>query len=74
MNILITGGAGFIGTNFTLYWAKNHPKDFITIIDKLTYASNLEVLNRLSNISNFEFRISDICDENEINFIMNYVL
>ena len=44
MKLLVTGGAGFIGSNFILYWMKNHPEDQIVNFDKLTYAGNLENL------------------------------
>lgn len=44
MKVLVTGGAGFIGTNFILYWLKNHPQDEIINLDKLTYAGNLDNL------------------------------
>ena len=44
MNILVTGGAGFIGANFVYYELKNHPEDRIVCLDKLTYAGNLQTL------------------------------
>jgi dTDP-glucose 4,6-dehydratase len=44
MKILVTGGAGFIGSNFILYWLKNHPEDLIVNLINLTYAGNLENL------------------------------
>jgi dTDP-glucose 4,6-dehydratase len=44
MQILITGGAGFIGSNFIKYWLNKYPKDKITNLDKLTYAGNLQNL------------------------------
>ena len=44
MRILVTGGAGFIGSNFVHYWVKNYPNDEIVVLDKLTYAGNLENL------------------------------
>ena len=39
-NLLITGGAGFIGTNFVRYWRKKYPDDHMIILDSLTYAGN----------------------------------
>ena len=39
-NLLVTGGAGFIGGNFVHYWAKEYPEDAITVLDCLTYAGN----------------------------------
>jgi dTDP-glucose 4,6-dehydratase len=62
MKILVTGGAGFIGSNFILYWSKNHPQDFIVNLDKLTYAGNLENLKSVQNSSNYKFFQGDICD------------
>ena len=44
MKLLVTGGAGFIGTNFIKYWLEKHPVDDIVNFDKLTYAGNLENL------------------------------
>ena len=44
MKFLVTGGAGFIGSNFVRYWLKNHPQDEVVNLDKLTYAGNLENL------------------------------
>ena len=40
MNLLVTGGAGFIGSNFVRYWASEHPEDHIVVLDLLTYAGN----------------------------------
>ena len=45
MKLLVTGGAGFIGSNFIIYWLKNHSEDSIINFDKLTYAGNLETAN-----------------------------
>lgn len=53
MKILITGGAGFIGSNFVNYWHKYHPNDQITVLDKLTYAGNLDNLAAVKNAINF---------------------
>lgn len=62
MKILVTGGAGFIGSNFILYWMKNHPEDFVINFDKLTYAGNLENLKEIENNQNYKFIHGDICD------------
>ena len=62
MKILATGGAGFIGSNFILYWIKNHPDDEIVNLDKLTYAGNLENLRLVKENSNYKFIYGDICD------------
>jgi dTDP-glucose 4,6-dehydratase len=63
MKILITGGAGFIGSNFILYWMKNHPEDFVVNFDKLTYAANLENLKSVEQDPQYSFIKGDICDE-----------
>jgi dTDP-glucose 4,6-dehydratase len=62
MKLLVTGGAGFIGSNFILYWFKNHPQDSIVNLDKLTYAGNLENLKSVQNNQNYQFLQGDICD------------
>ncbi len=48
MKVLVTGGAGFIGSNFVRYWLKNHPHDTVVNFDALTYAGNLESLHDLT--------------------------
>lgn len=60
MKLLITGGAGFIGSNFVHYWHKNHPDDSIAVLDKLTYAGNLGSL--LDVINDINFIEGDITD------------
>ena len=55
MKILVTGGAGFIGSNFIYYELNNHPNDEIICLDALTYASNLKTLNIASKNPNFKF-------------------
>ena len=45
MNIIVTGGAGFIGSNFVFYMLERHPEDRIICVDSLTYAGNLENLS-----------------------------
>jgi dTDP-glucose 4,6-dehydratase len=62
MRILVTGGAGFIGSNFILYWLKNHPQDEIINLDKLTYAGNLENLKAVEKNPRYSFIKADICD------------
>lgn len=62
MRILVTGGAGFIGSNFVHYWIKNHSKDEIVVLDKLTYAGNLENLTDLRDNPQFRFVKGDIND------------
>lgn len=60
-NMLVTGGAGFIGSNFVHYTLKNYPEYKITVLDKLTYAGNLDNLKSIEGLINF---ISgDICDK-----------
>jgi len=62
MKILVTGGAGFIGSNFVHYWFSNHPEDEVVVLDKLTYAGNLENLKGLRDNPKFSFVKGDICD------------
>ncbi len=62
MKLLVTGGAGFIGSNFIHYWLKNHPDDEITNLDKLTYAGNLENLASVQANPHYHFVKGDICD------------
>lgn len=62
MKLLVTGGAGFIGSNFVHYWMKQHPEDSITNVDALTYAGNKESLKDLESNPNYHFVQADICD------------
>ncbi len=62
MRILVTGGAGFIGSNFIRYWLKNHPDDEVINFDKLTYAGHLESLKDLADNPHYKFIQGDICD------------
>lgn len=64
MRLLVTGGAGFIGSNFILYWLKKNSSDSIVNLDKLTYAGNLENLKSIKNNKNYKFIKGDICDFN----------
>ncbi len=67
MKLLITGGAGFIGSNFIRYWLKNNPDDQIVNLDALTYAGNLENLKDVDANPNYKFVKGDICDQNLAN-------
>lgn len=62
MSLLITGGAGFIGSNFIYQFLKNHPKERVVCLDKLTYAGNLLTLEPLFSHPNFRFIQGDICN------------
>ena len=62
MTIIVTGGAGFIGSNFIFYWLREHPKDRVICLDKLTYAGNLSTLSPVMDKPNFRFVRLDICD------------
>lgn len=66
MNILVTGGAGFIGSNFIFHMLNNHPDYRIVCVDKLTYAGNLSTLEPIMNNPNFRFCKLDICDRENI--------
>ncbi len=66
MNIIVTGGAGFIGSNFIFYQLKNHPEDRIICLDKLTYAGNLETLEPVMNNPDFRFVKADIADRDAV--------
>ena len=68
MKILITGGAGFIGSNFVRYFVKKYPQYQIVNYDKLTYAGNLENLKEIEDYPNYEFVKGDVCD---LNFLMH---
>lgn len=59
--IMVTGGAGFIGSNFVHWIAANHPDVHVTVLDALTYAGNLENLSGISE-TQFDFVHGDICD------------
>lgn len=62
MKLLVTGGAGFIGSNFILLYMKNNPDDRIVNLDKLTYAGNLENLKEVEDNENYKFVKGDVCD------------
>lgn len=60
--LLVTGGAGFIGSNFILYMLNKYPEYRLINLDKLTYAGNLENLSGIGNNRHYEFIRGDICD------------
>ena len=60
--LLVTGGAGFIGSNFIRYWLQQHPDDFVLNLDLLTYAGNLESLSDIEASPQYRFVQGDICD------------
>ena len=62
MTIIVTGGAGFIGSNFVFYMLKKYPNYRIVCLDKLTYAGNLSTLAPVMDNPNFRFVKADICD------------
>ena len=66
MTIIVTGGAGFIGSNFVYYELKNHADDKIICLDKLTYAGNLETLDEAQKSPNFKFVRGDIADREAV--------
>jgi dTDP-glucose 4,6-dehydratase len=63
----VTGGAGFIGSNFIRYIIKKYPKYKVINLDKLTYAGNLDNLKDIENNSNYTFVKGDICDRRIVN-------
>lgn len=67
--ILVTGGAGFIGSNFVYYWIKNHPEDKIVCVDALTYAANLHTLNDALKSDHFKFVKADIRDRKKMDSV-----
>lgn len=66
MKIAVTGGAGFIGSNFIFHMLKAHPEDRIICLDKLTYAGNLSTLASVMDKPKFRFVKLDICDRDGV--------
>lgn len=67
MTILVTGGAGFIGTNFVYYQLQHHPEERVVCLDALTYAGNLENLTEALKNPRFRFVKGDIADREAVN-------
>lgn len=73
MKLLVTGGAGFIGSNFIHYWIKNNPKDEIINLDNLTYAGHLSSLKDITKNKNYTFIKGDILDPVVVDQVMRGV-
>ena len=67
MKLLVTGGAGFIGSNFIQYWLEKYSSDEIVNLDLLTYAGNLENLKSVERNPNYKFVKGDIRDASQVN-------
>jgi dTDP-glucose 4,6-dehydratase len=70
LRLLVTGGAGFIGSNFVRYMLEKHTECEILNLDKLTYAGNLENLGGLENDPRYRFVLGDICDPKVVGDIL----
>ena len=70
-SILVTGGAGFIGSNFVPYFCRNYPDYHVINLDKLTYAGNIKNLAECEDMANYTFVQGDICDEDLLETLFN---
>ena len=68
--LLITGAAGFIGSNFVHYWSQSNPEDEITVLDALTYAGNLHNIKPLIDDGRVRFEKGSVCDEELVTRLM----
>lgn len=66
MKLLVTGGAGFIGSNYVYYLLEKHPEDEVICLDKLTYAGNLKTLEKALENPKFTFVKADIADRDAV--------
>lgn len=69
-NLLVTGGAGFIGANFVYYWLENYPEDTVVVLDALTYAGNELSLDDVKNNDQLHFVKGDIGDQALVESLM----
>jgi len=69
-HLLITGGAGFIGSNFVHHWCHQYPQHCVIVLDALTYAGNRQTLADLEGKDNFRFVQGDICDRELIDSLL----
>ena len=69
-NLLVSGGAGFIGANFVQYWLHHHPTDRVVVLDALTYAGNFANLEPIRANQNFRFVHGNICDQTLVERIL----
>ena len=73
MRLLVTGGAGFIGSNFIRYWLRNHSDDEIINLDKLTYAGHISSTRDFEGNSNYKFVKGDICNSELVDKVVSEV-
>ena len=73
MKLLVTGGAGFIGSNFIHYWLRAHPEDSIICFDKLTYAGNIENHAHIADDPRYTFVKGDITDRTAVDKVVKQV-
>jgi len=73
MRILVTGGAGFIGSNYCRFVLREHPEDEVVNFDKLTYAGNRENLREMEGDGRYSFVRGDICEEKVVEGVMGEV-
>jgi dTDP-glucose 4,6-dehydratase len=69
-SLLVSGGAGFIGSNFVHHWQREHPQDRVTVLDALTYAGNLASLEPARRHALYRFVRGDICDAQLVERLM----
>ena len=73
MRVLVTGGAGFIGSNFVRYWAKEHPDDRLVVLDVLTYAGNRQNIAEFEASGALRFVQADIGDQPRVEELLREV-